>query len=77
MQLFSPKIRVIKLKVPENSGNRQSNRPTFIYFISALKDIDMDRIFGQSEILYHILYLKISKDIISYQISQFWILYPI
>ena len=55
----------------------QSESPAVIHFFTVVKEIDMDRIFGQREILDHILYLEIVKDIISYQISQYWILYPI
>ena len=45
--------------------------------VESVKDIDMDMIFLPNEILYHISYLKISTDIISYHISLFEILYPI
>ena len=77
-------IRLPKTRILRNSKILESKSPLFYPYkvkwadiFTTVKDMDMIWISSQNEILYHISYLKISLDIISYQKSLFEILYRI
>ena len=78
-EICLPKTRIL-----QNSKILESQSPLFYPYkvkwadiFTTVKDMDMIWISSQNEILYHISYLKISLDIISYQKSLFEILYRI